>query len=119
MRVLHESSPQRLKVTLAASEALDHTNAMICREEIVRALVPGGSLLLDFGTVLSIDSAGVGALVAILKAVRRSGGRMALIGLQPQVMSVLRTTRLTTVFEIQRDETAALASLESTPVTSR
>lgn len=119
MRVIREASPKRLKATLAASESLDHTNAMSCREEIVGALVPGGRLVLDLGTVQSVDSAGVGALVAILKAVRRTGGRMALIGLEPQVLSILRTIRLTTVFEIQPDEPSALASFESTPVTSR
>jgi len=119
MRVLRETSAQRLKVTLAGVDNLDHTNAMFCREEVVGALAPGGRLVFDFGTVQTIDSAGVGALVAVLKAVRRCGGRMILIGVHPQVMSVLKTIRLTTVFEIQPDEAAALASLESTPVTSR
>jgi anti-sigma B factor antagonist len=119
MRVLRETSPKRVKATLAASETLDHTNAMICREEVVGALAPGGRLVLDLGTVQTIDSAGVGALVAVLKAVRRTGGRMVLIGLHPRVLSVLKTIRLTTVFEIHSDEATALASLESTPVTSR
>jgi ABC-type transporter Mla MlaB component len=83
------------------------------------ALPPGVHLVLDFGTIQTIDSAGVGALVAILKAVRKIGGRMVLIGIHPQVLSVLKTIRLTTVFEIHADEAAALAALESTPITSR
>jgi anti-sigma B factor antagonist len=119
MKVLRESSPQRLRMTLTACQTLDHTNAMACREEVIDALVPAGRLVLDFGTVQAIDSAGVGALVAILKAVRRTRGRMVLIGVGDQVLSVLRTIRLTSVFEIHPDEAAALAALETTPVTSR
>ena len=119
MKIVFENSEKRLKATLMATEMLDHSNAMICREDTVAALVPGGRLVLDFGSVQSIDSAGVGALVAVLKAVRRTGGRMILICVPPQVMSVLKTIRLTTVFEIQDDEAAAMAALESTPVTSR
>jgi len=119
MRVVFETSEKRVKATFTECEMLDHSNAMICREDTAAALVPGGRLILDFGTVVSIDSAGVGALVAVLKAVRRTGGRMILIGVPAQVMSVLKTIRLTTVFEIQPDEPAALAALESTPASSR
>ena len=119
MKVLVEASDQRVKATFTGTDVLDHSNAMVCREDTVAALVPGGRLILDFGSVQSIDSAGVGALVAVLKAVRRTGGRMVLIGVPPQVMIVLKTIRLTTVFEIQPDEAAALSALESTPITSR
>lgn len=119
MKIQKESTPHVVKATFGATEVLDHTNAMITREEVVAVLNPGGRLILDFGTVRAIDSAGVGALVAILKAVRKTGGRMVLIGVHPQVMAVLKTIRLTTVFEIHADEAAARAALESTPVTSR
>jgi len=119
MRVVVQATEARVKATLAAADTLDHSNAVVCREDVVAALVPGGRLLLEFGEVQSIDSAGVGALVAVLKAVRRTGGRMVLIGVPAQVMSVLKTIRLTTVFEIHDDEAAAMAALESTPLTSR
>jgi len=119
MRVHVDAAPPLVKARLDAGDALDHTNARIAREEICAALIPGGRLILDFGTVRSIDSGGVGALVAVLKAVRRGGGRMVLIGLHPQVLSELKTIRLTTVFEILPDEAAAIIALETTPVTSR
>ena len=119
MKVHVESSPHLVKATLGGTETLDHVNAQIAREQVVAVVRPAGRLILDFGTIRSIDSAGVGALVAVLKAVRKTGGRMALIGLHPQVMSVLKTIRLTTVFEIHPDEAAALAAFTSTPVTSR
>ena len=52
------------------------------------------ALVIDLSTVREIDSSGLGALVAILKWVRRFGGSMRVCGLQPAVREVLELTML-------------------------
>ena len=111
MRVFFKSEPPVLHAALAEGDSLDHLTAPFVRDEVTSRLVQDGVLLLDFGPVRSIDSAGVGALVAMLKSVRKVNGRMALVGIKPSVLSVLEIIRLTTVFEIFPDEKAALAAL--------
>ena len=110
MRVVLKNEPGLLRATLDG-DALEHQSGATVTDEVLRALGQGDTLLLVFDSVKSIDSAGVGALVTILKSVRRLGGRMALVGVGPQVLTVLKIIRLTTVFEIFEDEPSALAAL--------
>ena len=111
MKVLFKSEPPVLHAALAEGDSLDHLTAPFVRDEVKNRLAHDAVLILDFGPVRSIDSAGVGALVAMLKSVRKVNGRMALVGIKPSVLSVLEIIRLTTVFEIFPDEKAALAAL--------
>jgi anti-sigma B factor antagonist len=52
------------------------------------------SLVIDLSAVREIDSSGLGALVAILKWIRRFGGSMRVCGLQPLVREVVELTML-------------------------
>ena len=52
------------------------------------------SLIIDLSAVREIDSSGLGALVAILKWIRRFGGSMRVCGLQPLVREVVELTML-------------------------
>lgn len=107
-----------IRASLVGAECLDANNAGALKAEVASKLPPGKSLLLSIATVQSIDSAGIGALVTILKTVRKGGGRLGLVGVNPQVQSVLEIIRLTTVFEIFPDETAALTALAPSPAAS-
>ncbi len=54
----------------------------------VRAIMAAGSgrrLLLNFGNVERLSSAVLGQVVALGRAVRRDGGRLALCGLRPDL----------------------------------
>jgi anti-sigma B factor antagonist len=121
MKVLLNSDAHVVRATLSEGEALDQRNASFVRDEITKRLVPGGVLLVSLDSIRSVDSAGVGALVTLLKTVRRQGGRMALLEVRPQILSVLEIIRLNTIFEIFPDEKAALAAFASTrtPTTTR
>ena len=51
-------------------------------------------LVLDLSDVTFIDSSGLGALIAGLKATRRAGGDLRIAQVPEQVMTVLRLTNL-------------------------
>ncbi len=63
--------------------------------------------LVDLSYVTLIDSAGLGALVALLKHVGRDG-RLELCGLAPRVRKIMRLSRLDGVFRIHHDLNAGL-----------
>jgi anti-anti-sigma factor len=66
-------------------------------------------ILLNLSQVSFMDSAGVGELVAGLRAVKRQGGRLTLLNAGKRVHSTLYISRLLPIFEIYSDEGEALA----------
>ncbi len=60
---------------------------------------PGPDLVLDLGAVEFLDSSGLGAVIALKKALPE-GRRMILRGLTPNVERVFRLTRMDQIFEI-------------------
>jgi anti-sigma B factor antagonist len=71
-------------------------------------------ILIDLAAVTFIDSSGLSALVAGLKSLKLSGGRLALLGLQPQARTIFAITQADTLFAIFDDEQAARAFLADT-----
>ncbi len=67
-----------------------------------------GDVLLDLAAVQFVDSSGLGAIVAAMKALAPVR-RLHLAGLTPTVEKVFRLTRMDTVFPIHTDLPAALA----------
>ena len=70
-----------------------------------------GALVLDLEALDYLDSTGVGALVAALKAFQAAGRQIILAAPQRRVMSGLRITHLDTLFRIYPNLGDALASL--------
>jgi anti-sigma B factor antagonist len=68
-------------------------------------------ILLNLEAVEFIDSAGLGELVRTLASVRSHGGQLKLLKPSANVHNLLKITKLDRVFDIEQDETAALASL--------
>ena len=83
--------------------------------EIVRDLVEKGNnkIVLNLGEVSYVDSSGVGELVKAFTTVRTKGGQLKLANLNKRVHDLLQMTRLSKVFEIEKDEASALKSLGS------
>jgi anti-sigma B factor antagonist len=50
--------------------------------------------LVDLSHLRLIDSSGVGAIVALFKAVRSYGGNLAVVGVRDQPLAILRLLRL-------------------------
>lgn len=67
-----------------------------------------GDVLLDLAAVQFVDSSGLGAIVAAMKALAPAR-RLHLAGLTPTVDKVFRLTRMDTVIPIHADLAAALA----------
>jgi anti-sigma B factor antagonist len=90
---------------------LGEGNVML--REIVRDLVEKGNhkIILNLGEVSYIDSSGVGELVKALTTTRTKGGQLKLTNLNQRVHDLLQMTRLSRVFEIEKDEASALKSL--------
>jgi anti-sigma B factor antagonist len=80
--------------------------------EIVRDLVGKGAkaIVLNLGEVQYIDSSGVGELVKAHTTIRNLGGQLKLTNLNKRVHELLELTRLSAVFDIQKDETSAIKS---------
>jgi anti-sigma B factor antagonist len=80
--------------------------------EIVRDLAEKGAkaIVLKLGEVHYIDSSGVGELVKAHTTIRNQGGQLKLANLNKRVHDLLEMTRLSAVFDIQKDETTAIRS---------
>ncbi len=79
---------------------LEGDESLAFRDRIKGLIADGKNrLVVDLANVKFIDSFGLGALVSALRVVRSAGGDLKLACVPPSVESVLRLTRLTTVFE--------------------
>ncbi|MGO9125689.1 MAG: STAS domain-containing protein [Terriglobales bacterium] len=85
--------------------------------EIVRDLAEKGckAIVLNLGEVQYVDSSGVGELVKAHTTIRSQGGQLKLANLNRRVHDLLQMTRLSSVFDIQKDEASAIASFGSLP----
>jgi anti-sigma B factor antagonist len=68
-------------------------------------------ILLNLGEVHYVDSSGMGELVRIYTSIRNQGGQVRLVNLSGRVHGLLQMTRLLTVFQIEQNEAAGIASL--------
>lgn len=87
--------------------------------EIVRDLAEKGHkrIVLNLGEVQYIDSSGVGELVKSHTTIRNQGGELKLTNLNKRVHDLLQMTRLSAVFDIQKDEASAIESFGAHPST--
>jgi anti-sigma B factor antagonist len=84
---------------------------VMLREAVQSALEKGHrKILLSLKGVTTIDSSGVGELVAAYTSVQNRGGKLKLLHLPPKVNDILQVTQLITVFEVFDNETDAVAS---------
>jgi anti-sigma B factor antagonist len=75
--------------------ALESGNARGFKEELTAAVGESHrALIVDLSPVREIDSSGLGALVAVLKWVRRFGGSMRISGVSSPVREVIELTML-------------------------
>jgi anti-sigma B factor antagonist len=69
---------------------------------------PPKRLVLNLAKVPYMDSSAIAVLVEILQKLRKSGGKVILIALQPRVKGLLEIARLDTIFPVAKDEAEAL-----------
>ena len=78
--------------------------------ETVRGLTKKGQrkILLNLAGLTYVDSSGVGQLVGALTSARNQGGDVKLLKPPSQILDLLKTTKLDTVFDIHEDEAVAI-----------
>jgi anti-sigma B factor antagonist len=82
--------------------------------QILDALATGRRfMVIDLGNVTFIDSSGLGALVAGLKATRQAGGDMRIARANEQALTVLRLTTLDRVLRPHATLDDALAGYDA------
>ena len=98
-------------VTLSGALVHDEP-ARTLRQTVTSAMDDGAlAILLDLEPLLRLDSAGVGALVAMFRHVTRRGGKLTLLRPNPTVRRVLGIAHMTLVFDVFDDESEALLNL--------
>lgn len=91
--------------TLAVSDVteLNAGNATSFRDQVRAAFVgTQNNIDIDLSQMKFVDSAGLGALVALRKTAGEHNGGVRLINPSPHVQQILELTRLHRVFEIVR-----------------
>jgi anti-sigma B factor antagonist len=84
------------------------------REAVHEAVEAGGvKILINLEDVTTIDSSGIGELVAAYTTVTNRDGNLRLMKLPPKVQDILQITQLYTVFDVFDNEEEAIASFDA------
>jgi len=92
---------QEYKVLLIDDKSIGLANSQVLRQNIENELTAGNkNIALDFISLNSINSAGLGVLIGILKNVKESNGSLKLLNLNDRVLNIFKITKLDTLFDI-------------------
>ncbi|MEM1385255.1 MAG: STAS domain-containing protein [Pseudomonadota bacterium] len=89
---------------------LDASTSPDMQDRVLAMLDGSGPLVMDLSGVHYVSSAGLRALLILLKECSAQGRRFALTGLTPDVHDVIRLTGFDKILEIHPDVDAALAA---------
>lgn len=87
---------------------LDASNADEFKRDAAPLVEGHPSVVLDFGGVGFMDSAGLGAVLSVYKKVRSEGGRFGVFGLSPEVSALFDLVRMRRLFDVYADKEAAI-----------
>jgi len=73
--------------------------------------VPAPALIVDLSEVPSVDSMAIGSLVRVYVSCNKTGRKLALVGLNPRVKSVMQLTGLGPLFDVYGTVSEAEAAL--------
>lgn len=71
----------------------------------------GGRLMVDLANVTMLTSVGIGMFVTLHGKCKGEKGKMALYGLKPDIVELLKLTRLDKLFLIVKDKDAAVKAV--------
>ena len=98
-------------ITLRLDGRLDASTSQDFKARVTDLVQAGFvNIVMDMSGVDFIDSSGIGALVAALRAATALGGAIKIAALQSPVRSIFELTRMHRIFEIFGDSAAAAAS---------
>jgi anti-anti-sigma factor len=82
------------------------------------AATPAGRIVIDLSQVSFLASIGIRTLLSAARALRKQGGKMALLSPQPAVEEVLRATAIESIIPVYSDLDAASAALKAPAASS-
>ena len=104
--------PRGTSVVVELTDRFDVVTAPEIKSELIDAVNDGArTIIIDLSQVSFLDSSGVGALVAIHKALEHEGGQLRLAALPKQAHLVLRLTQLESLFSLHRTIDDAVADV--------
>jgi len=97
-------------VELSGRITLGEANVVV--RDLINDLMRKGNkkILLSLSDVNYVDSSGIGVLVSCLTTVRGQGGTLKLLNPIKRIRDLLQITKLYTLFDVQDDESTAVAS---------
>jgi anti-sigma B factor antagonist len=97
-------------VNFTDKKILDEQNIQIIGEQLFSLVDELGrrKLVLNFSNVEYLSSAALGKFITLNKKVNAAGGRLVLCNIDPQIYEVFEITKLNKLFNIQKEEQAAL-----------
>src|SRR5437762_13516454 len=97
-------------VNFTDRKILDEQNIQIIGEQLFSLVDELGrrKILLNFGNVEYLSSAALGKLITLNKKLQAANGRLVLCNIDPQIYEVFEITKLNKLFNIQKEEQAAL-----------
>lgn len=103
-------------VDLEGKIALGETNRQL--HETIRLLVQEGkkSIVLNLSKVTTIDSSGLGELIAGYATLEKNDGTLKLANIPDRVIELMTITKLYTVFDVFETEADAVASFDALDV---
>jgi len=99
-------------VALSGRITLDEGSATLRKTVQELALQGSRRIVLNLGGVTGMDSTGIGELISAYTSLRNAGGELKLLNLTREVHELLRITKLCSVFDIEDDETSAIAAFQ-------
>ena len=100
-------------IDLDGNISIGETNRKL--HETLRELVAAGKnrIILNLKKVRSIDSSGLGEIVAGYSTLKSNGGSLVLVNMPSRVTDLMTITKLYTVFDVFESESEALAALQN------
>ena len=97
-------------VNFTDRKVLDEQNIQVIGEQLFNLVEEAGrkKILLNFANVEYLSSAALGKLILLNNKLKTAGGRLILCNIDPQIYEVFEITKLNKVFNIQKEEQAAL-----------
>ncbi len=95
-------------VNFVDKKILDEQNIQQLGEELSGLADGPRKVLLNFANVEYLSSAALGKLITANKTIGAAGGKLRLCSIHPQIYEVFKITKLNKLFNIFKDEQAAL-----------
>ena len=114
-RISVEYAENATIIAFTDERILEERDILALQESIMSVIEQNDQirLVLDFCNVKFLSSAVLGLLIRISKKVYERQGQLKLCSISPKIYEVFKITRLTKVFDIHKDVTAAIEDLEA------